>query len=271
MTSSRGFQALKATLLVLFIAAAAAYLWRHRDAEPPPAMPAPPAQPVSIAPTPPPGPPPGEPAGSAPVPRERVPPPLSTPPGQALGLGDPLNAAGTPEELAWLVRNGFPSAAEREAAMAQAVDPSRINLRDGASSQELLALGELARRDPTSRDQAVTQLNEAAALGSMYALEVLGNLHADPRNGNPLMSEAYFRAAEFRGNWAVAIRQRAPLDPGRDILASLMAQQFIENANRLRAQRGLPPLQHDMRPGLAVALQRMRDGVLARSSAPGGQ
>ena len=29
---------------------------------------------------------------------------------------------------------------------------------------------------------------------------------------------------------------------GRDILASLMAQQFIENANRLRAQRGLPPL-----------------------------
>ena len=144
----------------------------------------------------------------APAPGGLMPSPLSTPPGQSLGLDDPLNTASTPEELAWLARHGFPSAAEREAALAQPADLSRINLRDGASSRELLALGELARRDPASRDQAVASLNEAAALGSMYALEVLGNLHADPRIGNPLMSEAYFRAAEFRGNWAAAIRQR---------------------------------------------------------------
>ncbi len=259
MTPSRGPQAIRAGLLVLFIAGAAAYLWRYREEEPTPPTPATPTQAVPPAPTP--GPPPGGPASDAPTPQAPEPSALAPSPDLSLGMNDPLNTAGTPEELTWLRRHGFPSATEREAAMAQSVDLSRINLRDGASARELLALGELARRDPASREQAVVQLNEAAALGSMYALEVLGNLHADPRVGNPLMSEAYFRAAEFRGNWAAGIRQRAPLDPGRDILASLMAQQFIENANRLRQQRGLPPLQHDTRPGLAEAMQRIRAGL----------
>ena len=183
-------------------------------------------------------------------------------PGEELELNDPLNTATTPAELDWLKRNGFPSEAEKRNIRANLPEVSRINIRDGATSTELIALSEIALADESSRAAAIANLNEAAALGSMYALEVLGNLYNDVRIRNPVMSEAYFRASQYRGNWATAIRRHPEMPPERDVLASLMAQQFIENANLLRAQRGLGPLQHDFRPGLSQAIHTIRGSIV---------
>lgn len=246
---------LKATLVVAFIAAAATFVWmqsRPRPEATPPLLSERPPRPVIDLSTAPP----------APVASDATAVELVPAPGQQLELNDPLNTARTPAELDWLRRNGFPSEAEMKAVPSLLPAVSRINVRDGATSTELIALAEIARADETSRDAAIANLNEAAALGSMYALEVLGNLYNDPRLRNPVMSEAYFRASQYRGNWATAIRRRPAMPPERDVLASLMAQQFIENANLLRKQRGMGPLQHDFRPGLGQAIHTIRDGIV---------
>jgi hypothetical protein len=256
---------LKATIVLAFIAASATFVWMQSRPQPggapPPLLSERPARPViDLASAPP-----------APVASDAPAVELVPGPGQQLELNDPLNTARTPAELDWLRRNGFPSEAEKKAVPVNLPAVSRINIRDGATSSELIALSEIALADESSREAAIASLNEAAALGSMYALEVLGNLYNDPRIRNPVMSEAYLRASQYRGNWATAIRRHPAMPPERDVLASLMAQQFIENANILRAQRGMGPLQHDFRPGLGQAIHTIRNGIVqaGRSTSEG--
>lgn len=173
--------------------------------------------------------------------------------------GDPRYKNETDAGLAWLRRNGYPSSLEVE--MTSGIVPSldSIDPKDGLSAVELLNLEQLASsKNDDVRNSAVQTLNEAAAMGSMYALEALGQVYASGPYANKIWSEAYYRAAQIRGNWAVEFRFKPAMNDAENVLAAIMAQQVIDNANRLRQSRGLRPLEHDSRPGAQEALAALR-------------
>lgn len=171
-------------------------------------------------------------------------------------VGDPLYPSADDAGIAWLEKNGYPSAFEFSATSGRRPMLADINLKDGISATELLDLELLAAQDEEARQQAVAQLNQAVAMGSMYALEVLGRVYASQRNY--VWSEAYFKASQIRGNWAAELRMKPRLTSGEGVLAAIMAQQIIDSANIARQRNGLGPLAHDSRPGAEQALIAIR-------------
>lgn len=174
-------------------------------------------------------------------------------------LGDQLYPSETEDGIAWLNRNGYPTSQEQERQLGRSPVASQINIRDGATAEELLDLELLASSaDEDARNEALSKLNQSAAFGSMFALELLARTHTAGPNRNFVWSEAYYRASEIRGNWGVAFRFRPRLTQTELLAAELTAQLILQNANTLRRQNGLGPLQFDPRPGLDQAIGAIR-------------
>jgi len=109
--------------------------------------------------------------------------------------------------------------------------------------------------DEDRHELAKRTLENGAMQGSIYALIELGSFY---QLRDPVLSQAYFRAATARGDWMLALRPKPRLDTLQDGLATLMALELLENLDRQRAARGLPPLVREMRPGLAEFVENIR-------------
>lgn len=196
------------------------------------------------------------------APRERAPadnveigdtvagPRAAVPPRSRMQIGDPLQQPKTDAEVAWLVRHAYPTADEVNEGGRGVPAPTEFDARDGITPREILRAELYALMRPADAERADAFLGEAAADGSIYALEALGRVYSTGARRDPVKSEAYYRASMLRGNWPIAMRLAPKLPRPDDLIADLMAHQIIGNLNRMRAARGLPPLGYDPRPGL---------------------
>lgn len=175
-----------------------------------------------------------------------------------LRVGDPLHGPKNAEEVAWLMRNGYTSQAHLEEALQTPPDKNKLNAKDGVSPEEVLMASQLAVVDPHSQEAAIEFLEEAALQGSALALEEMGMLFGHESALDPVQSEAYYRARSLRGDWTEDMRPRRRLSAKENLTADLMAQQIIDSIDRQRAQRRLPPLPRDLRPGLGAALGQIQ-------------
>lgn len=167
-----------------------------------------------------------------------------------------LNSADppTPELIAWLRRNGYPTEAElrRHANASVAQLPA-----DGVarSTADVLA-AEHAARDPLYRDRAIAVLKSAAANGSTYAMGAVAR--AEALAGDKVESEAYFNMAWALGDAAaVEAQARLPwqLDLRQQLAANMLAMRYLHDINAARSSRGLPPLRVDVRPDIEPAAE----------------
>ncbi len=192
--------------------------------------------------------------------------------GAQVALGDPFWDPKTQAEADWLSRNGFPSSRQMELGMSPSSLAVDFRTMQGHSPASLVAAQERALVDPTGRADAIAHLVDAARNGSIYALQVPGAVYQIGPQADVVQSEPYFRAAEFRGNWAAALHLRQqPISLQQQWYASLMAHQIIQNINRQRRRGGLSPLRVDERPGLDETVEIMRHGLdcATRPSADG--
>jgi hypothetical protein len=181
-----------------------------------------------------------------------------------VSMGDPVLAPRSEAEVAWLRRNAYPNAAAREDAARRASELD-FDARDGIEGIEILAAEQFARQHPDNRERAIGFINEAAASGSIYALEALARLAESP--ADPVTAEAYYRAQALRGDWNAYLRVGPELTAEQDKLAHLLAHRVLENLQEHRRQRGLPELRVDQRPGLAGFMQQVREAEAAAASA----
>ena len=189
----------------------------------------------------------------------------AVPPRSRMRIGDPLHQPKTEAEVAWLVRHAYPTQDEMNEAWAGLPAATEFDARDGITPREILRAELYALQRPADAKRAEDFLAQAAADGSIHALEALGRVYSAGARRDPVKSEAYYRASMLRGNWPVAMRLAPPLKRQDDLIAELMAHQVISNLNRMRAARGLPPLGYDPRPGLDAFSRAM--GAAIRLSA----
>ena len=181
--------------------------------------------------------------------------------------GDPYYGTLSQEQAEWLNRNLYPTADEIRAAGSSFAALS-ANDFIGEPTPERLAKAETAAlARPDLAEASKRYLGSAASLGSAYALEALGRVHARPPTASWVASEAYFMAAEANGNWSLAARPRPPLSDDLVALARMRAVQLRKNIESQRKARGLPPRAMDIRPGLDETLkaieQRLRQDPAA--------
>lgn len=171
-------------------------------------------------------------------------------PSESIGPSKPVveaphdgpEGARSDQDAAWLEAYGYPT--EVESASAGSVNvPERIDPQDGAA----ITNAAQALLDEHEHGKANASLLDAAANGSIYALVALGTFFEPV---DPILSQAYFRAAITRGDWMLALRMKPPLDTLQDAQATLLAIRLLEEFDRQRARRGLPPLEREVRPGL---------------------
>lgn len=168
-------------------------------------------------------------------------------------VGDALSAVRTEAELAWLVRNGYPSAEGLRDARLRQGARGPFNQKELLDPAAILDAEQLARIDPSRRSEALDFLATSAQSGSIYALETIARIYDEGVNGtsDPIRAAAYRGAAEIRGSWpAGLVNGRSQLTPQQDMYATLMAHQIIANIERSRQANDLPSLGIDTRPGL---------------------
>jgi hypothetical protein len=183
-----------------------------------------------------------------------------------VAMGDPIQAPKSQEELLWLRRNGYPS----DEALKDAINngPPSINdlvLEDGISAWELVRAEQIALLDPQNRKQAISFLQEAANQGSIYALQALGLVYGDPRSGNVVQSEAYYKAAAMRGDWSAHMRI-TQVQPSAEqaFISSLMAHQILESMDQSRKAKGLQALGVDPRPDVNDFLVKLYEEAMKK-------
>jgi hypothetical protein len=170
-------------------------------------------------------------------------------------VDDPLYHPKSQAEADWLNRNGYPSKRALDAAMA--MPPTRDCLKPDyqVASVRIICAGQLALYSPAEQKNAIAFLEQEAGNGSIFALEELGQINSHPTSNKPIAAEAYRRAAIMRGNWTLEITGSWIAISDQDgVLASLMAQQILNDLNDYRSNRGLRPLSTDSKPGLKNAL-----------------
>lgn len=168
-------------------------------------------------------------------------------------IGDPLSGAKTEADVAWLVRNGYPSSETVQDALLRRGTRGPFNQTELQDPAAILDAEQLALLDSSRRSEALDFLAASAQSGSIYALETLARIYDEGANGisDPVRGSAYRKAAEIRGSWpAGLVNGRSQLTPQQDMYATLMAHQIISNIDRNRLASGLPALGVDTRPGL---------------------
>ncbi|WP_406233477.1 hypothetical protein ACI703_19170 [Isoptericola jiangsuensis] len=177
--------------------------------------------------------------------------------------GDPLSGAKTEADVAWLQRNGYPSAEAVQDALLRRGTRGPFNQKELQDPAAILDAEQLALLDPSRRSEALDFLAASAQSGSIYALETLARIYDEGANGisDPVRGSAYRKAAEIRGSWpAGLVNGRSQLTPQQDMYATLMAHQVISNIDRNRLASGLPALGVDTRPGLDELITEIGKG-----------
>ena len=175
------------------------------------------------------------------------------------GADDRISLGGrtgpTPQEVAWMRRNGYPMG-EQFARYGHA-SAALLPLDGVARSPEDVVNAEVvSMTDPAHREAAEAVMRNAAEQGSIFALGALGRAAAGNR---PVDSAAYLRLASMRGDWTTAFQESLdtlrPLNFRDAGAATLRSYQIEQQINEARRARGLPPLSRDPRPGWAEAYQ----------------
>lgn len=175
---------------------------------------------------------------------------------RGIQVGDPMYT--TQADADWLNRNFFPSTEDMRG-VGEFSSLSEMTFSGSPTPQKLASAETAAMTRPDLVESAQRYLNHAAVSGSLFALEALARIHGHPSNPNYIASEAYYRAAEMRGNWTLAARDPRALPTEQQVVARLMAHQIISNIESERNRRGLPPLRPDYRPGLSQAMSAIRE------------
>lgn len=175
-------------------------------------------------------------------------------------------SAQTPEEARWLEQHGYPDEATAER-YAQLSDDALGAL--AANGDPMAKLQQAERAAYRSQDrQAIDDMFDVAADGSIYALERLALAQASGRQGDTGMAEAYLQAARLRGNYAAPVLLGAQSTPEERAMSHAMAQAILDRMNQMRSQRGLPPLGNDPRPGAGVTFEQLFIEWQSRLAAP---
>lgn len=142
--------------------------------------------------------------------------------------GDPF-VAESPQEQAWLDRNGYPNA-QQLAAYSAASD---LELEQAAAHGDSVAAVELAARQLARGDPSASgKLMTAGANGSSYALSLLASYMASAGHGNPELGYALSRVLEMRGDWRAPLTRdimfREPLSPVEKMRAEVEALKLFQ-------------------------------------------
>lgn len=167
------------------------------------------------------------------------------------------------EDTAWLRRYLYPTTDELQAEALLTADSMPRTTREIVGAIAAMSSEDL-------REDAERSLNNGAMQGSIYALIALAQFY---EQRDPVLSLTYYRAAMMRGDWMVALRPPHPnMDWAEDSLASLLALQMLEDFDQQRAQRGLPPLRREMRPGLPwfILNFRIAEDAIRNAASDGG-
>lgn len=172
-------------------------------------------------------------------------------------LGDEVYNPTSEEEANWLNEHGYPSAAMFEYGAMNFMDAQGFDEQTPFSAASLVKAESFALRFPDQSLSVIQYLERAATNGSIYALEALSRVHAqDSSAGSNVTSAAFLRAAEMRGNWALAWL-RPNLGPEESFLAELYAHQILALIDQDRASAGKMPLARSPRPGLEEFLSHV--------------
>ena len=160
-------------------------------------------------------------------------------------IGDPLSGAKTQADVAWLQRNGYPSAEMAQQVMTQRGAGAQLDQSRLIDPLAILSAEQLALFDPARRQEALDFLARSAQAGSIYALETLSRIYQGSDLFDPIRATAYMKAAEIRGNWAAGLALgKTELSAQQRMYATLMAHQIIQNLQRARDLPGFfgPPI-----------------------------
>ena len=170
---------------------------------------------------------------------------------QGSATSQSYSGANTPEDIEWLVRNGYPSDEMIELALHGRGQGASLHFTGETQPEAILDAEQLALNDPDRQRDALQFLSQNAQAGSIYALEVMSSIYQDGQNPDAVRARAYMKAAELRGNWAAGVTPlKYTLTSQDEIYATIMAHQVIRNIALSRERRRLPPLLIDTRPGL---------------------
>jgi hypothetical protein len=185
-------------------------------------------------------------------------------------MDDPLRLPRSEEEAAWFDAHGYPSHEAFDEATKTFGEAEFFDQATSLTALNVARAEHFAIAFPGEATSAIAFLERAAASGSIYALEALSRVHANPMTGNPVTSAAYLYAAEMRGNWGLAAPvMRPPLAPEQRFLAGLYAHEIIAEINRTRRATGRPELDFSPRPGLGELLREV-EAAMDADAAPGG-
>lgn len=159
------------------------------------------------------------------------------------------------EEARWLRVNGYPTF--KQLVEYQKLSPYELEqkAKDGdIVAKAMLGLKLSASPNP---EQGIDLLVEASIEGSVFSLNVLSDIYGDnSRLKNPVLAEAYTRAAQLRGDYAIAHKPGRSLNTVDYVLSNLHAQMIIDNLNESRVRSGLRPFTYHPRPGARQAYER---------------
>jgi hypothetical protein len=184
----------------------------------------------------------------------------------------PLDAR-SPEEAAWLNRNGYPTSEEYLALEAT----SEEELAARAANGDLAALSLLGIKQVSRKAYAngYANLEEAAARGSIFALVALAESQA--RVGEISNSIAWVRLAHLRGDHRVydflphLDSYWTTITPFMLRQADSSAARFYQNLTQLRASRGYGAFDNTLRPGFGERAPEPGDSVGIYSRDPRGR
>lgn len=179
-------------------------------------------------------------------------------PGGAVKVGDAYWSVTTQDQADWMNRNMFPSQQDLAGISGQSglgALPRNLLPSDGS---DLLLAENVAKMNPSRRNEAVEVLQNGARKGSVFALHALANVAQ--AEGDHVKAAGFLRAAYMRGDWAAMYALDKALSGDQALYADMMAYQMISNITAWRSARGLPPLQSDIRPGLAEAIAKTGAG-----------
>jgi len=158
------------------------------------------------------------------------------------------------EDDEWLRRHLYPTA--DDIALAGTLP---LPLDEMPRSAADLANAAKAIEGEALREAAGRTLENGAGMGSVQALVALAAYY---EVRDPILSQAYYRAAIMRGDWMLALRLKPNLDNGEDALATMAAIEILDGINRQRLARGLPPLGRETRPGLTEFIHEYRMALM---------
>ena len=167
-------------------------------------------------------------------------------------VGDPFYRTTSPEDAEWFNRNWYPTTDMTEAARALAGNAELPEDLIPRSAWDL-AQATLLMGNPDLGDDARTVLEHGAQLGSGFALEALGSYYEV--HGEREEAQAYFLASVMRGDWRNSHRWGTG-NPEFDRQTMMRALVIFQQIDQARAQRGLPPLTSNLRPGFGDVSER---------------